>query len=492
MVTRLRDLAFLSVLALVLPGSLRAQEPVNLALQINRYYGSQDRALVEGAVEIPYSSLRFDAGTGGLRADAKVEVMIQRSDGEEVYHTEHRIEPQAINPEMALSPRVSSIETFAIYAPPGEYVARALVTDLRTNRTYEVTAPMVIPAERPFFSDILLTSHVQKDVQLAEGTYLPYLIGTTMFSPNPRRVFFKDAPLVYFYYELNPAGQEATTVLDMEILTPGGEVVKSLGERTVEVRPEQNFDLGAFNIGGLPPGSYVLRFTCRSCNPPSRAEQAFDVESSQGTPAFAVVTPEATPDPDMNLRYYTEMEPAQVDSVIGVMGILFTPDQKQLLSELAPEGKVRFLNRFWDTNDSDPATPENEFKTVFDQRVAYADQFFASSQRAGHQTDRGRIHILFGAPTEKLDRPVEATIGPYEIWNYSSLGQTFAFGDFRRDGDYRLIYSTDARFPGDPTIQAQVDRAPETSRESFVPGGRGYERIIEDIRLNRTSSGFQP
>ena len=99
--------------------------------------------------------------------------------------------------------------------------------------------------------------------------------------------------------------------------------------------------------------------------------------------------------------------------------------------------------------------------------------------------------MLFGSPTERIDRPVEATLGPYVIWNYTNEGQTFAFGDFRRDGDYRLIYSTDQRFPGDPSIQNQVDNmGASDGASSFLPSGRGYERIVQDIRQNRTSRGF--
>jgi GWxTD domain-containing protein len=492
MTNRLRLLAFLLVFVSLPLGNGQAQDPVELALQINRYYGSPDRALVEGAVEIPYSSLRFDRGVDGLRADANIEVMIQRSDGEEVYRTEHRIEPEAINDEMALSPRVSSIEKFAIYAPPGEYVARARVTDLRTNRTVEVTAPMVIPQEHGFFSDVLLTSYVQRDVQLAEATYLPYLIGTTMFSPNPRGVYFKDAPLVYFYYEMYPAAGVTEITLEREIENAAGETVERLGERKVTVSAEQNLDLGQFSIQDLEPGSYVLKVRCASCSQSATAEQPFEVRDALGQPSFAVTTPQEEPaTAGEPLRYYANLTPVQVDSLVSTLSILFTPEQKRMLGELAPDGKARFLNRFWDNNDSDPATPQNEFKDMVDQRIAYADQFFASSQRAGHQTDRGRTWILFGAPTEKIDRPVEATVGAYEIWNYSSLGHTFAFGDFRRDGDYRLIYSTDPRFPGDPTIQSEVDRQTESTRESFLPGARGYERVIEDIRQYRTTTGVR-
>jgi hypothetical protein len=141
--------------------------------------------------------------------------------------------------------------------------------------------------------------------------------------------------------------------------------------------------------------------------------------------------------------------------------------------------------------DPNPETPDNEFKQAVEQRLAYANQFFTSSQNPGYKTDRGRIYLLYGPPTERIDKPVEATVGPYVIWTYSGQGETFAFGDFRKDGSYQLIYSTDERFPGDPSIQNLVDTDTGTSSPTFLRTGRGYESIILDIRQHRTGTGYQ-
>ncbi len=485
-----------ALLWLALPGTLLAQSGSSgLALEINRYYGEQERALVEGAVEIPYPLLTFSASGESLRAKAKVEVAIEKPDGGQVYHTEHDISPEAVNADMAASRRVSSIETFAVYAPPGAYTARARVTDEASGKSYEITAPLEVPADRPYFSDVLLSNNVQKDVRLQEGTYLPYLIGTTMFNPNPRNAFYKDSPLLYFYYEVNPedAAEGQTVDLHMTVTQPDGSVIKDLGERKITVAEGRNFDLGAFNIGGLVPGRYELRVSCESCSEPARLASAFEVmPPHQERIAFLPSDSAGGGTAPANLQYYADLSPAQVDSVVSALDIWFTPAQKQLLSTLNNTGKVQFLNRWWDSMDTDPSTEANEAKQVIEQRIAYADQFFTSSQRLGRDTDRGRIYMLFGEPTEKFDRPVEATLGAYVIWNYSNQGKTFAFGDFRNDGDFKLIYSTDPRFTGDPAIQSQVDQSPTNSRESFLKLGRGYEQIIEDIRTHRVSTGFNP
>lgn len=495
-----RIIAALVLGAFWIPAPVRGQSPAaGLALEVNRYYGEQINALVEGAVEIPFPLMTFTSKDEHLQANARVEVMIEKPDGEQVYHNERVIEPEAFNAAMASSDRVSTIETFAIYAPPGAYIARARVTDLTSKASYELESSLEIPAERPFFSDVLLSNRVQRDVQLQDGGYLPYLIGTTMFNPNPRNVFYKDSPLLYFYYEINPEalGQElASFPLEMVILDAVGETIKNLGKREIKVAEGRNFDLGAFNIGGLIPGRYTLEVRC-TCPVEAKLNEDFEVRAALEQLTFLPPQQQATTDDPQTLKYYTALSPAQLDSVVEVMDVWFTGQQKQLLATLNPNGKVQFLNRFWDSLDADPSigdpkTPENEPKVEFEQRVAYADQFFTSSQRRGRDTDRGRIYVLFGDPTERLSRPYEATLGPYEIWNYSGLGHTFAFGDFRRDGDYRLIYSTDRRFPGDPSIQGSVDQVASSTREITRPLGRGYEVIIEDILTNRTTTGFQP
>ncbi|MCK5439547.1 MAG: hypothetical protein KAI97_06370, partial [Gemmatimonadetes bacterium] len=262
------------------PGALAAQGQASLALEVNRYYGDHDRALVEGAVEVPYTLMTFTSGGESLQANAKVEVMIAKTNGEQVYHTERDIRPVAANAAMARSDRVSTIETFAIYAPPGDYVATGRITDLNSQQSYEMTTPLVVPVDRPFFSDVLLSNRVQKNVKLEEGSYLPYLIGTTMFHPNPRNVFYKDSPLLYFYYEINPeavSGEEGTHELEMFVAGANGEIVKRLGQRAIKVGEDRNFDLGAFNIAGLLPGEYVLQVRCSTCEDGAQLDASFEV-----------------------------------------------------------------------------------------------------------------------------------------------------------------------------------------------------------------------
>jgi GWxTD domain-containing protein len=276
----------------------------------------------------------------------------------------------------------------------------------------------------------------------------------------------------------------------MRVTDVAGTVVKDLGKRTITVTEDRNFDVGAFSIAGLAPGSYALEVVCADCGSGMSASSAFEVLAPQ-TERLAFMEPETPAGEAPTLKYYADLSPAQVDSVISVLDIFLTPAQQELLTTLNASGKKQFLNRFMDSADPDPESPDNEFKQAVEQRLAYANQFFTSSQNPGYKTDRGRIYLLYGPPTEMIDKPVEATVGPYVIWTYSGAGETFAFGDFRKDGSYQIIYSTDERFPGDPSIQNFVDTDTSTSSPTFLRTGRGYENIILDIRQYRTGTGYQ-
>jgi GWxTD domain-containing protein len=487
-----RRLLWLALALPAFPATALAQD-AGLALETNRFYSEEGRTLVEGAVEIPYTLMTFERAGETLQARANVEVIVEKAGGESVYNTSHEITAEAFNEAMAGSSRVSTIETFAIYAPAGEYTTKARVTDIGSGKSFEVSRPLVVPATPPLISDMLMANQVRKDVRLQEGAYLPYLIGTTMFNPNPRRAFHRDSPMLYFYYEVNPEAlpePHESVALDMRVTDVEGTVVKDLGKRTIAVTEDRNFDVGAFSIAGLAPGRYSLEVVCADCGSGLSASSAFEVLAPQ-TERLAFMESEAPAAEGATLKYYADLSPAQVDSVISVLDIFLTPAQQELLTTLNVNGKKQFLNRFMDSADPDPESPDNEFKQAVEQRLAYANQFFTSSQNPGYKTDRGRIYLLYGPPTEMIDKPVEATVGPYVIWTYSGAGETFAFGDFRKDGSYQIIYSTDERFPGDPSIQNFVDTDTSTSSPTFLRTGRGYENIILDIRQYRTGTGYQ-
>src|SRR5438876_7390728 len=119
------------------------------------------------------------------------------------------------------------------------------------------------------------------------------------------------------------------------------------------------------------------------------------------------------------------------------------------------EEREQFIEQFWLRRDPTPDTIDNEFKEDHYERIAYANERFASGI-PGWKTDRGRIYILYGKPDEieshpsggTYNRPIEEGGGttstfPFEIWRYryvEGIGNEvlLEFVDPSMSGEYRM------------------------------------------------------
>src|SRR6201997_4648177 len=156
------------------------------------------------------------------------------------------------------------------------------------------------------------------------------------------------------------------------------------------------------------------------------------------------------------------------------------------------EEREQFIEQFWLRRDPTPDTVENEFKEDHYERIAYANERFASGI-PGWKTDRGRIYIIYGKPDEieshpsggTYERPMEEGGGetstfPFEDWRYrylEGIGQEviIEFVDTCMCGDYHMTmdrsekdalkYTPNAGL----TLYEQLGMASKASR--FTQGG---------------------
>src|SRR3989449_3473360 len=115
-----------------------------------------------------------------------------------------------------------------------------------------------------------------------------------------------------------------------------------------------------------------------------------------------------------------ELNKAYKDWLEKDVAYIITDEERKALKKLqTDEERERFIEEFWRRRDPDPDTDENEFKEEYYERVAYANEHFASGI-PGWKTDRGRIWIMYGKPDERethpmggaYDRPRTKAAGP--------------------------------------------------------------------------------
>jgi GWxTD domain-containing protein len=121
---------------------------------------------------------------------------------------------------------------------------------------------------------------------------------------------------------------------------------------------------------------------------------------------------------------------------LSTVRYIITSEERKIFLELPESERERFKEEFWERRDPDPDTEENEFKIEYYKRIEQANQMFLGEGRPGWITDRGRIYILFGRPTERHTFPIEAAGYCREVWYYGNFPVIFI--DEHCSGSYIL------------------------------------------------------
>jgi GWxTD domain-containing protein len=170
-------------------------------------------------------------------------------------------------------------------------------------------------------------------------------------------------------------------------------------------------------------------------------------------------TPKETPtqNVDEKVRKVTaEKEKIYKDWKNKDVKYIITGDERKAFDKLTTdEERENFIENFWRRRDPNPDTEENEYREQYYERIAYANENFASGI-PGWMTDRGRIYIAWGKPDSveahpsggAYDRPQyegggQTTTYPFEVWFYRHLdgpgdGIEIEFVDPTGTGEYRI------------------------------------------------------
>ena len=132
-----------------------------------------------------------------------------------------------------------------------------------------------------------------------------------------------------------------------------------------------------------------------------------------------------------------KLDPVNAEFLSKVRYII-TPEERKIFLELPPSEREQFREDFWQRRDYDPSTEENEFKMTYFNRIDEANELFRTEGRPGWMSDRGRIYILFGPPSERTAySPGASSSRCTEVWYYRHFPVIFV--DNGCSGSFELV-----------------------------------------------------
>jgi len=292
-----------------------------------------------------------------------------------------------------------------------------------------------------YLSDIEVATKIEK----SDNTSSLFYKNTFEVEPNVSNVFGENLPVIFYYlelYNLNKSDNPEYLILERVLTNSKNEEI-SRKRRYIPRKNPSIVEANTVNISKLPTGSYNLTIALLDSlsNEISIASKKVFIYNSQ-----IVDTTTATySDNEFLASEFALMSEEEVEEAYEQALYIASKVEENQWKELKDlDAKRNFLFTFWRNRDPDPSTAVNEFKREFYRRIDYTNQAYSSFQRKGWRTDRGRVYIVYGRPSEINRFPSQLDSKPYEIWNYDDLegGVEFVFGDLSGFGDYRLLHST--------------------------------------------------
>jgi len=158
-----------------------------------------------------------------------------------------------------------------------------------------------------------------------------------------------------------------------------------------------------------------------------------------------------------------ELKQVYKDWVNRDVAYIISDSEREAFKKLATDDeREQFIEAFWRRRDPDPDTDENEYKEEYFERIAHANEKFASGV-PGWKTDRGRTYVMFGKPDSveshpsggQYERPSyhgggSTSTYPFEVWFYRYIegvgsGIEIEFVDPTGSGEYRIARSPDEK-----------------------------------------------
>lgn len=335
--------------------------------------------------------------------------------------------------------------------PAGEYSVRLIVRDLYDS-THQAEARFLLSV-RPFSKERLQLSDIQLATAIERlGSEEPPSVfqkGVYRITPNPTVEYRGRDPVLRCYVELYNARRRAPGGgrLQYELLDAFRRPLWEM-KREYQATSDALADVLELPLNVVPSGVYSVRVTAYGGPDSATAEKRFYVLNPDMPPQSLAGIPEDSLFEQSDFATYS---PERIAEEFERLELVATPQELDVARSLTDHrSRQRFLYRFWLQRDPDPLTSHNELWESFQERLRYANTYFSSARwRAGWRSDRGRVLLKYGYPTQREQINATPSQRAYEVWFYSELrgGTYFYFVDMSGFNDYTLVHST---FPGEP------------------------------------------
>ncbi len=323
----------------------------------------------------------------------------------------------------------------------GSFELEVTAVDSVSGRRARASVPIEGYSTPPLASDLMLSAWA-RPVAAIDTVPEPgeFRRGGLILGVAPNVVVGGVSASVAYLFETY-AGSAVEGSLDLTVVDSAGQFRKRIGPTPVRLVAGIGMLTGQIEVGDLGAGAFRLRATMTLGAQSVVRETSFWVDPAVGS------APEALSDE----AYFARLADGELDLAFAPLTAVAGPSElTSWPAKAMPDAKRAFLALFWKKRDPTPKTPGNERRAQFYDGIVYANAFYADSAKRtpGWQTDRGRIFLRAGLPTQVLRRQQRGPVPAYEVWRYfERVPRFYIFVDRPAIASFALVRSNDPAQP---------------------------------------------
>ncbi|MFO0494488.1 MAG: GWxTD domain-containing protein [Flavobacteriia bacterium] len=384
-------------------------------LDSKQFYAPGSGNYVELYFQFVGYSLKYKGVNEGLQGE--VAVVLSITEGDSIIRSDaYRLQSPVMKDSIIED--FYDVKRFGL--EPGRYVLRLELQDLNGNgKIIKASQPLVIEdfGEAIAASDIEVIEYAKKG---GEGS--PFFKSGYYMVPRLSTFYPEELSSIPVYMELYNTNTLEDSVCGLKQSIVNMVTGQEMAELTIfsklnvqEVIPV----LRNVDITKVPTGKYTLNYTLLSKKMTELSTQSYlfervndqevtwNAETVVIDPAFQVSIP------DDSVAYYLESlipisKPAEVKNIIATLKLK------------NKESERKHIQSFW-AQTSPTSAYDSWLK--YKGQVQLVEKLYSNNFQEGFETDRGRVYLQFGAPTNIVARETSPTEYPYEIWQYNKIGK---------------------------------------------------------------------
>lgn len=406
--------------------------PMRVLVDYARFRGDEKNVYVEVYYAFPQHSLTYVSDPAGFKAGMELTVTVATKDS--IYFAERLLMPHVAKDTSVGAMNLVSSSNMMLQE--GDYTLKVVGKDVNNpSRRDSVMMRMpvkLLPSDRLVLSDVEFASNIKKGKQGSA-----FYKNTLEVIPNVDGVYSNEQKCFYYAeaYNLLVGEQKNDVTLKTTIFNAIGKEVISR-ERPRKRSGESTVLVDNFDVANLRSGTYTLVLSLHDSTSKAittSGKKFFVYNSTLGVDSSLLKL-----DPAISMSVYATMEEPELDREFKQTKWEAQETEKDQYAGLqGVVAKRKFLTEFWSKR---PAGLREQYL----QRIAHANKSYNVMGMEGYRTDRGRVHIMYGATDDVERHPNEAGTRPYEIWFYNTIqgGVQFVFVLRQNGGDYELVHST--------------------------------------------------